>query len=154
MVFTSLKRMSKALGMVGAAAGLTLGVAAPASADSTVTWQHDVSKLCLGWNLDNNDAKMWGCSSYGTAWYESSNSDGSWLMKRNDDRGYCLTAYWDNDVYMEPCTGNDYQRWYEIQTSAGWKLKHKATGRFLDANDSGSSVYLHDENNGRYQLWH
>ncbi len=55
-------------------------------------------------------------------------------------------------MYAERCTGNDYQRWYEVRTSAGWKLKHKATGQFLDSN--GTDVYLHPENGGRYQLWH
>ncbi|WP_158939200.1 hypothetical protein [Streptomyces sp. NRRL S-87] len=62
------------------------------------------------------------------------------------------TTLWDQDVYAERCTGNDYQRWYEVRTSAGWKLKHKATGQFLDSN--GTDVYLHPENGGRYQLWH
>ncbi|MET9375810.1 hypothetical protein ABZX98_16895 [Streptomyces sp. NPDC002992] len=76
-------------------------------------------------------------------------------MKPNESRGYCMTAYWDHDVYLEPCTGNNYQRWTEAYDNnmGGWRLINKATGEFLDSN--GTDVYSHQGSDWNYyQLWH
>ncbi|MGW2706293.1 hypothetical protein [Streptomyces sp. NPDC001340] len=50
---------------------------------------------------------MNGCD-VGHGWYEQYNSN-----------GYCLTAYTDHDAYMEPCSGNNWQRWDEISAGGG-----------------------------------
>jgi hypothetical protein len=162
-----MKRITQALSTAGTTAALVVGLATSAGADGWVTWQHDVSGRCLGVSgaipFHPDDVRLYDspCTAYGVQWYEVYNSDdGSYLLKPKDNTDACLAAYWDRDVYVENCTGNDYQRWYEVRTSAGWKLKHKATSsdpnnrpaQYLDSD--GSSIYLHDENNGRYQIWH
>ncbi|MBO1331360.1 RICIN domain-containing protein [Streptomyces sp. VRA16 Mangrove soil] len=154
-----MKRVTRVLFTTGVAAALAAGLSTSAHADGWVTWQHDVSGKCLGADstipFQPNDVRLYDyCTSYGAQWYEVYNgSDGTYLLEPKEDTGTCLAAYWDNDVYVEDCTaGNAYQRWYEVRTSDGWKLKHKATGRFIDSN--GKDIYLHDENGGRYQLWH
>ncbi|MFG2715411.1 hypothetical protein ACGFX2_33395 [Streptomyces goshikiensis] len=96
----------------------------------------------------------------GITWYEEYNSsDDTWLMHpgtSSDRRGYCLAAYSNLDVYIEPCTpNNDWQRWYERWTGSSFKLQHKQTSLYLDSNDS--SVYLGHggwNNDNKYQLWY
>lgn len=150
-MLASLKTSAKALGTAGAAAALVLAVTTSASANSTVQWRNDVSGLCLAQNWYDTDVWMATCQAGESKWFDYGNNDGTWLMQAQYKREYCLTGY-DYDVYIEKCTGNDWQRWSENWTGSAWKLKNKATGRFLDA--SGSSVYLHDENDGPYQIWH
>ncbi|MFJ5549483.1 RICIN domain-containing protein [Streptomyces sp. NPDC093225] len=159
-----MKRIARALATAGAAAALVVGLTTSAHADGWVTWKHEFSGKCLGFDslipLHPNDVRFYdGCDSYGAQWYEVYNSnDGTYSLKTKENTDACLTAYWDHDVYVERCNGNDYQRWYEVRTSEGWKLKHKATSpsngpaQYLDGD--GRSIYTHDENNSRYQLWH
>ncbi|MFG2123788.1 hypothetical protein [Streptomyces sp. NPDC048710] len=158
----SIKHARKAVVTALAVAALTLAGAGTASADGVVTWHHRPSDNCLAIVINGAgqpyEVGMNGCD-VGHGWYEQYNSnDGTWLMKPQAQawRGYCLTAYSDDDVYMEPCQpNNDWQRWYERWTGSSWKLQHKQTGRWLDSN--GRSVYLGPggwNNDNKYQLWY
>ncbi|AYG85123.1 hypothetical protein DWB77_07339 [Streptomyces hundungensis] len=87
-------------------------------------------------------------------WLEEQASDGTWAMRTEDGR--CLTSY-GSAVYLEDCSAdvnatNWYQRWWEVSSSRGWKLKSRMSGLYLDSNSDGG-VYTHTENDGNYQLW-
>ncbi|WP_327286194.1 MULTISPECIES: hypothetical protein [unclassified Streptomyces] len=154
-MIASLKTTAKACATVGAAAALVLSVTSSASANGLVQWRHDVSGKCLAQDYYDTDVWLATCDAREAKWYDYANNDGTWLMQDYYTKEWCLTGY-GNDVYIEKCTGNDWQRWSENWTGSAWKLKNKATGRFLDSNGGNgpANVYLHDENDGRYQLWH
>ncbi|MEV5874193.1 hypothetical protein AB0L75_08175 [Streptomyces sp. NPDC052101] len=145
---------------VAGIAALVLGSAPSAFADGEVTWRHKTSDDCLFYRVNVTgkpyDVGIDWCAA-ANVWYEQHNSDDdSWLMHPGGNRDYCLAAYSNDDVYVEPCTpNNDWQRWYERWTGSYWKLQHKQTGRYLDSNDS--SVYLGPggwNNDNKYQLWY
>ncbi|MFC1417597.1 hypothetical protein [Streptacidiphilus cavernicola] len=83
-------------------------------------------------------------NSQGAHWTDRQNSDGSW--NEVDQWGRCLTTYWTTNVYVESCNSaangtNNYERWDEISTATGWKLKNVATGYILDEKDTGGGAY-------------
>ncbi|MFG2715410.1 ricin-type beta-trefoil lectin domain protein [Streptomyces goshikiensis] len=139
------------------APALVLGLSTAAHADGNVHWIHknDGKALKVTWSNDHPDDVQVVSGNWDgwTDWYDVRLSDGSWLQKSKLDTGYCLTAYTDHDVYTEPCSGNNYQRWDEIDTGNGWKLRNRQTQECLDSN--GSSVYMHECNeDNKYQLWY
>ncbi|MFI9719946.1 hypothetical protein ACIHFE_09860 [Streptomyces sp. NPDC052396] len=154
----SIKRVRTAVVTAAAIAGLILGSATSASADGRVTWRHRPSGNCLYFNVDikgtPNGVDVDSCEAR-NVWNEEHNSDDdTWLMHPAD--GYCLAAFSNLSVYVEPCTpNNDWQRWYERWTGSSWKLQHKQTGLYLDSN--GEKVYLGPggwNNDNKYQLWY
>ncbi|MEV5874194.1 ricin-type beta-trefoil lectin domain protein [Streptomyces sp. NPDC052101] len=150
------KRIAQAVGTMALAPLFVLATSAVAHADSDVHWNHKPDGRCL-----DADYNVWGtpvdvtlrdCSSAYRPWHDVQQGDGSWLEQVAGKNGYCMTAYTDHDVYTEPCSGNNYQRWDEIDTGAGWKLRNRQTGECVDSN--GKSVYMHECNDGNeYQLW-
>lgn len=139
-----------------------------AFADSNnVTWKDGATGRCLSWYAEGITGGSLGldteaCDGSGRGyqqWRDIHNSDGSWYEKPastnylNTWVNLCLTAYYNHTAYIEPCKGNDYERWYEVNTSSGWHLKNKATGLLLDSNANGD-VYALPANGGAYQLWH
>ncbi|MGW7707725.1 RICIN domain-containing protein [Streptomyces sp. NPDC054771] len=151
-----IKRAAQAVGTVALAPLLVLATSAAAHADSDVHWTHKPDNKCLevhyNWAGTPDNVGVDSCGSTTTAfWHDVQMSDGSWLEQDKSDPAYCMTAYTDHDVYMESCSGNNYQRWDEINTGNGWKLRNRQTGECLDSD--GSSVYMHVCNDGVYQLW-
>ncbi|MEV5942158.1 ricin-type beta-trefoil lectin domain protein [Streptomyces sp. NPDC051994] len=151
------KRIAQAVGTMALAPLLVLATSAAAHADSDVHWTHKPDNKCLevhyNWAGTPVDVEVDSCPGSVTFWHDVHQSDGSWLEKDSGKPGFCMTAYTDHDVYMESCSGNNYQRWDEIDTGNGWKLRNRQTGECLDSN--GSSVYMHECNDGNvYQLWY
>ncbi|MET8102180.1 ricin-type beta-trefoil lectin domain protein [Streptomyces sp. NPDC005236] len=150
-------RIAKVLGTAALVPALALTMTTAAQADGDVHWVHrDSGKaLTVNWAHDHpDDVTLTWESDVWTQWHDVHQSDGSWLEKSSADTGYCLTAYTDHDAYMEPCSGNNWQRWDEIGVGGGnWKLRNRQTHECLDGN--GSSVYMHECNDGnKYQLWY
>lgn len=150
------KRVAQAVGTALLAPALVVAMTSAAHADSDTHWVHKKSDHCLYPVYDKNahptDVTLrTGCSDRDTDWHDVNNGDGTWLERSKYDPGYCMVAYTDHDAYMEPCNGNDYQRWEEIDTGHGWNLKNKATHECLDSN--GDRVYMLACNGGDYQLW-
>ncbi|MEV7595650.1 hypothetical protein ACFYMW_40665 [Streptomyces sp. NPDC006692] len=156
-----MRKIAQAIITTASSAVLVLGLATAASANGDVTWRSETNSLCLahtenGWG-NPDDAGMRSCGSNGAAyngWYEELQSDGTWLFRATSDRSYCLTAYKDHDVYMEKCSGNDWQRWYENKVDNGWRLGHKATQWYLEDDDNGMGVQIKEWDGGSDQLWH
>ncbi|MEV5505597.1 RICIN domain-containing protein [Streptomyces orinoci] len=151
-----IKRIAQAVGTMALAPALVLGLSTAAHADGDVHWIHknDDKALKVTWAHDHPDrlTVSGGNSDIWTDWHDVAQSDGSWLEKSQVDLNYCMTAYYDHDVYMERCSGNNFQRWDEVNTGNGWKLVNRQTHECLDSN--GSSVYMHECNDGnKYQLW-
>ncbi|MET9677646.1 hypothetical protein ABZY68_31820 [Streptomyces sp. NPDC006482] len=152
-------RMVQAMVAAVAIPALALMTASPAAADGRVQWKHAQSGYCLN-AVQGVSAvhTFWNCNAAnGVWWTEIQNSDGSWNMV--DQWGRCLTAYWQDQVYVENCSSgrdqtNWYQRWWEDSTSSGWKLTNRMTGRVLDSNGKGGDVYTLGNNDSIYQRWH
>ncbi|MFJ5779025.1 hypothetical protein [Streptomyces sp. NPDC093094] len=154
-------KMTKALVTAASSAALILGLAGSAGANGNVKWESDTNHLCLAHTPDfwghPYEVAMRSCGSNGQAqngWYEELQSDGTWLFRADNDRSYCLTAYSDHDVYMEKCSGNDWQRWYENKYDNGWRLGHKATNWFLEDDDNGTGIQVRPWDGASDQLWH
>ncbi|MEU9193271.1 hypothetical protein [Streptomyces hundungensis] len=71
-------------------------------------------------------------------WHEDNSnleaSDGkSWAMKTIGDSGKCLTAYWQGQVYLEPCANpvNWYEQWYEDWNNGYFHLRNRETGQCI-----------------------
>ncbi|MFI9722509.1 RICIN domain-containing protein [Streptomyces sp. NPDC052396] len=133
-----------------------LATATAAHADGDVQWDHQHGGGCLTGMWDHhfgwNDVGLYPCSFGAAKWHDINQGDGTWLEQLREVPGYCLAGYTDHDAYIEKCTGNDYQRWKEIDTGHGWVLQNKATQECLDA-DGNNKVYMHSCNYGDYQLW-
>ncbi|MFI5980374.1 RICIN domain-containing protein [Streptomyces sp. NPDC051555] len=150
----NIKRMAQVAGTAALAPLLVLAMSPVAHADGFVHWDHKPTNKCLqvhrDWKGNPDDVYVQECSY--EPFYDVHLGDGSWLEKDRSKQDYCMTAYTDHDVYMEPCSGNNYQRWDEIDTGAGWKLRNRQTQECLDSN--GTSVYMHECNTGnQWQLW-
>ncbi|WP_405901435.1 RICIN domain-containing protein [Streptomyces sp. NBC_00727] len=152
------KRIAQAVGAVTLAPLLVLATSGFAHADDEVHWTHRTDNKCLevhySWATTTpDDVEIKGCTFTDfTFWYDAQQSDGSWLEKDNAKCNYCMTAYTDHDVYMEACSGNNYQRRDEINRGNGYQLKNRQTHECLDSN--GTSVYVHACNDGDYQRWY
>ncbi|MGW2492079.1 RICIN domain-containing protein [Streptomyces sp. NPDC001606] len=152
------KHISRLVVAVTAVAASTIlsSPAAHASAPK-VTWHDDATGKYLVYQPNTESAvetvdHTWYNGPYD--WSDFQQSDGSYIETPYGVSNVCLTAYWDNSVYMENCKpNNDYERWYEEWQGNGWRLRNKATGYYLDSNASGS-VYALPGNGGNYQLWH
>lgn len=159
------KRTTRVLVAVATAVATTIIGMPAAHASGTITWRDDATGRCLMVGSFTSSSVVTGNCTWSTGnpnWVDVSNSDGTWLEapavaygNRQGGVFPCLTAYWDNSVYLENCSGsgNDYERWYEEWQGNGWRLRNKATGLYLDSNSSGS-VYALPWNGGNYQLWH
>ncbi|MFE1309241.1 hypothetical protein [Streptomyces sp. NPDC058755] len=155
-----MRKTAKAMITAASSVVLALGLATSASANGNVTWKSNYIGLCLGhienaWG-DPYEVAMRSCGSNGQSsngWYEELQSDHTWLLKADNDHSYCLTAYNDHDVYMEKCSGNDWQRWYENKTASDWRLGHKATNWYLTATDNGTGITVQPWNGGVTQSW-
>jgi hypothetical protein len=147
--------MAKVAVFAAAIPALVLGASGVASADGNVTW---VNAKWSGYRLGNSGGKVFlGNATF--SWHDVQNSDGSWNEVSNLD-GQCLTGYY-TQIYTEPCnSGKDgtnwWERWYEVSTNSGWKLKNRETGYILDAGDPGN-VYGNATDYGDgdpNQRWH
>lgn len=155
------KHIAQVVGTMALTPLLVLATSTAAHADSDVQWNHKPSGKCLdisyNWagTPDNVHLNGRGCGSSYNPWHDVALGDGSWLEKdaTKPGNGFCLTAYTDHDAYMESCSGNNYQRWDEIDTGNGWKLRNRQTHECLDSN--GTDVYMHECNDGnQWQLWY
>ncbi|MFI9723935.1 RICIN domain-containing protein [Streptomyces sp. NPDC052396] len=152
-------RTLRVLAVLSAAPALLFATAAAAHADGNIKWQDDATGYCLRWQTNwlGNTATVvgtGGCSGQEPTWHEVNNGDGTYALQTAYGDGSCLTGY-GTSVYLEGCQkNNDYEKWSEEQQpNGGWKLKNKATQRYLDSNWN-KDVYLSDWNDGPYQLWH
>ncbi|MEU9986247.1 hypothetical protein AB0E10_05435 [Streptomyces sp. NPDC048045] len=150
--------MAKALLVATAVPALLVSTSAAASADGWVTWKNQKSGLYLTANNSGavkGDWAMPGVNETAYQWYDTSNSDGSY----NESNGYgmCLVGYY-RQVYTEGCNSrrdqtNWWQRWYEISTSSGWKLKNRQTGWILDDEGHGGIYANSGDYNNSNQRW-
>jgi len=155
-----MRKINKAILTAVSALTLTLGASTAAHADGHVRWQNvDPNiQICLGHITDNwgppNDVAMRGCNSGEAQWYDQNLGGNDWLQRADDNRNYCLTAYSDADVYMEQCSGNDWQRWNEEYVNGHWHLHHKATGWCLQADDRGKGIVVRAcDYKAQNQMW-
>ncbi|MET7300193.1 hypothetical protein [Embleya sp. NPDC005575] len=154
------KRIAKFALATAAIPAMIMGASSPVYADSSsfVTWRNGWSGEYLCDNEGSTDVYTCANSSAdGTRWLDGDNGNGTW--KEIDRWGRCLTAYWNNRAYVEPCSfngANTYQQWREISTGSGWKLQNVATGYILDQG-SNYSVYANSTDYGdsnSHQRWH
>ncbi|MET9692963.1 hypothetical protein ABZY81_31640 [Streptomyces sp. NPDC006514] len=135
---------------------------ASASTTGSVTWTNVATGRCLSYDnlVSGPDSSVYTTDclprggQFSVSWKDAQASDGSWTQKTMDNR--CLTSF-GNSVYLENCAGNAddtnwYERWYELSTTTGWKLKNRMTGMILDSNAAGD-VYAISSNGTNYQRW-
>lgn len=149
-----MKRIALGVASVAAASALMISVAGPAAAEigGQVSWRNAQTGRYLSYV---GDRKVVTKTAY-DHWFENKKSDGSWELPWAgsaifEDRP-CLDSDANGNVYGIPCNGGDYQRWYEVKTSTGWKLQNKATGRILDS-DANGNVYTLPDNGSNWQRW-
>ncbi|MER5548328.1 RICIN domain-containing protein [Streptomyces sp. NPDC001118] len=129
---------------------LTLVGTGPAfAADSGVSWRNESNGKYLAYfNYRVRTTSAIGPTS---KWFENKQSDGTYTMRHDIDRK-CLDSNSRGDVYIGACNGGDYQKWYEIQDSSGWRLKDKATGRVLEVGIDGQ-VHTEADAGAPRQRW-
>jgi hypothetical protein len=160
-LITVKKSVSKMLLTVAAVPAMIVAAAGSASAASSgnVTWKGGWSGQWLCSQVDYGPVTTcWNQSAQGVPWTDRQNSDGSW--NEVDQWGRCLTGYW-TSVYVESCNSasngtNNWERWNEISTATGWKLKNVQTGYILD-EDNNYHVYANATDYGNsdaHQRWH
>ncbi|MEU9988944.1 RICIN domain-containing protein [Streptomyces sp. NPDC048045] len=104
------------------------------AASSAVTWKNKQNHQYLAYF--NYKVRTTSATGASMKWDESKQSDGTYTMKHHGT-GKCLDSNANGDVYLLACNGGNYQKWYEINDSSGWRLKNKATGRVLGVAISG-----------------
>ncbi|MFI1165786.1 hypothetical protein ACH4UM_19765 [Streptomyces sp. NPDC020801] len=152
------QKLVKSLLAVAAVPALVAVASAPAQADGWVTWKNVKTGNYLLFDGNGNVKGGWAApgTSWDYDWYDFQNSDGSY--NEAPGGGNCLTGYY-RQVYTESCNArrdqtNWWQRWYEISTSTGWKLKNRETGYILDDEGHGG-IYanVNDVNSSQNQRW-
>ncbi len=141
------RKMAKALLVATAVPALLVSTSVAASADGWVTWKNQKSGYYLTANSGGTVKGNWampGVNETEYQWYDTSNSDGSY----NESNGYGT----------EGCNSrrdqtNWWQRWYEISTSSGWKLKNRQTGWILDDEGHGGIYANSTDYNNSNQRW-
>ncbi|MFF2962054.1 hypothetical protein ACFVT1_24660 [Streptomyces sp. NPDC057963] len=161
---------------VAAAAFLTIATAGSAHAqDSDVYWAMN-SNFCLGHDVTDDVRPLYspcnydyslsrpGQAGWQVTWHEDNSNleanDGhAWAMKTIGNNGKCLTAYWQGQVYLEPCSNpvNWYEQWYEDWNNGYFHLRNRETGQCItaDMRSSGSDIKTAacDWNNFDQNLW-
>ncbi|MEV0412591.1 hypothetical protein AB0I68_17730 [Streptomyces sp. NPDC050448] len=151
------QKMVRAL-VLAAAVPVLVAVAAPAQADGWVTWRN---KQTDRWLSSYDDGSVRGDEVQSVSdwdgWLEIQNGDGSYNLQAHHS-GKCLVGYY-RQVYTEDCNPrrdqtNSWQRWDEISTSTGWKLRNRQTGYILDDEGHGG-IYanVNDVNTSKNQRW-
>ncbi|MFD9560777.1 hypothetical protein [Streptomyces sp. NPDC059994] len=107
----SIKHVRRAVVTAAAVTALVLAGATSASADGNATWRHKTSDDCLFYRVNGAglpyDVGIDWCAA-SKVWYEQHNSDDdTWLMHPGANHDYCLAAYSNDDVHVEPCTPNN-----------------------------------------------
>lgn len=151
----------KAAALFTATAAITLatvfGTAGSAFADGNVTWKNDKTGKMLSvdphWSTGQLQLSIRdGWTTGNEGWRDTQQSDGGYTEK-NLVHGGCLDGNW-GQAYWNSCNGSDWQHWYEVSTSTGWKLQSVHTGYVLDAD--ANTVYTNPDygDGDRYQRWH
>ncbi|MGW0886255.1 hypothetical protein [Streptomyces sp. NPDC002671] len=133
-----------------AALFLSISVAGSAYAqDDDVYWAMSGNK-CLGHDINDQVLSMNSPCHYDyslsrpeqvgwqVTWHEDNSNleayDGhAWAMKTIGDSGKCLTAYWQGQVYLEPCSNpvNYYEQWYEDWNNGYFHLRNRETSQCI-----------------------
>ncbi|UQA95609.1 RICIN domain-containing protein [Streptomyces halobius] len=140
------RQVAKALGAAAIVPSILLATAGNASAwDRRVDWKN----VATGAYLTESGTSLRKVG----GWWETKNSDGTFKLRwAGFGSGYeCLDSNSKGSVYVIQCNGGNNQKWYEIKTSTGWKLKNKATGRVLDT--AHGKAYTKPDNGSKYQRW-
>ncbi len=153
------QKIVKTLLVAATLPALLIGTSTSAFADGQVWWVNNKTGKDLMYDSYGN---VWG-GRYDPEvrnhdWYETLNSDGTWNI--GNGFGHCLTAY-ERSVYTERCNAaanqtNAWQRWKEIKTPTGWKLKNLQSGWILD-DDGYGHIYANSNDVGDSDLnqrWH
>lgn len=119
------------------------------AASATVTWKNKGNGKYLAYF--NGRVRTTSATGATMKWTETKQSDGTYTLKHRLT-GKCLDGNRQGAVYVRACNGGNYQKWHEIQTSAGWRLKNKATGRTLGVQPSGI-VYAASDTRIPRQRW-
>ncbi|MFF4603791.1 RICIN domain-containing protein [Streptomyces sp. NPDC001339] len=118
---------------------------------TSVSWKNVATGRYL--IVEGGSAKTVTSNAYAKKWEEKKWSDGAYTFFSN--RAFntgCLDSNAKGSVYVIQCNGGNNQKWYEVKTATGWRLKNKATGRVLDSNARGS-VYTQSDQGNRNQRW-
>ncbi|MGW3202715.1 hypothetical protein [Streptomyces sp. NPDC001135] len=152
------RKMAKALMVAAAVPALLVSTSGAASADGWVTWKNVKSGYYLTANSGGTvkgDWAMPGVNENDYQWYDQSNGDSSYT--EYNGWGMCLVGYY-RQVYTENCSkgrdqSNWWQRWYEVSTNSGWKLKNRQTGWILDDEGHGGIYANSTDYNNSNQRW-
>lgn len=144
------------LAVLPAAAVFAMLAAAPASADSTQTFQNRATGKCLdahnnsGWTVYVHDCN----GGDNQKWIVHTWNDGTKQIGNKAIAGLCLGVNpANNNVGAWGCNSDPDTSWFTDNTSRGVRFKSQLTGTCFDTN--GSSIYLHDcIDDDDYQRWY
>ncbi|MBD0669440.1 hypothetical protein [Streptomyces sp. CBMA156] len=138
-----ISRLRKALTAATAVPVLILGAVGTASAqNASVIWSTSSGSYtaCLS---HLGDAVTLGipCASGGSGSWRDDNSNlqdpdsnaNYYAEKTPGSGGKCLTAFWQGQIYLEPCANpvNYYEQWAEESINGHWHLKNRMTQKCL-----------------------